>query len=411
MSSFIDELACDLAEGRYTRAEILKRALQRSVFVAAVAGISGCGGQSSSRVVPPSQTTTPVSVPPASASPTPSLDPFSGSCDGLKNYGSASGPKGGVRCPDGSRLHPGPGSPAGSYVVGCTVCDFNVVVSHSSLGTATKPKGPHGDPCIPGTARYVASAKCRSSIVDWHPIPSPCGSTKCTCAAAIDTFTASAAAHEARHYADGNDIVNSFNGGGFTLPSGRVVRPTVTMNGCGNNLGEERRAFDLQVETTRISILDDIVAEFDARSAALDSNSANAVAAPCDACASCIPDEPSQTSNDPANCGSCGHRCDANESCVNGQCTCVAPKQRCGSGDCIDLSNDSNNCGRCGLSCGSGYCSGGGCKCRNGFLPCHYTIKGSNPQRDAYECCALQPNGFPNTCCTYGCWEKQGCVG
>jgi hypothetical protein len=79
------------------------------------------------------------------------------------------------------------------------------------------------------------------------------------------------------------------------------------------------------------------------------------------ACAggSCIP-----VSNDPHNCGSCGHMCKTTEVCSAGTCTatCLTGLQGC-SGACVDIKTDNANCGVCGHVCGSGTgCVEGGCQ-------------------------------------------------
>jgi hypothetical protein len=72
---------------------------------------------------------------------------------------------------------------------------------------------------------------------------------------------------------------------------------------------------------------------------------------------------------DQNNCGSCGHACQAAESCSNGLC-CVAGHANCG-GQCIDTQSDVNNCGACGVVCpmSAPSCTGGVCsKCRPSIL-------------------------------------------
>jgi hypothetical protein len=74
------------------------------------------------------------------------------------------------------------------------------------------------------------------------------------------------------------------------------------------------------------------------------------------------------TTNDPSNCGSCGHQCLAGETCVGSQCTCSPPNTFCGTQcnlracSCSDLLTDSSNCGFCGNACPVGTdCQGGTC--------------------------------------------------
>ncbi len=63
-----------------------------------------------------------------------------------------------------------------------------------------------------------------------------------------------------------------------------------------------------------------------------------------------------KVSNDPANCGACGHVCGPAEVCFSGACTalCKDPQQVCTgtSGPfCTNLQTDNANCGACGTAC------------------------------------------------------------
>ena len=69
------------------------------------------------------------------------------------------------------------------------------------------------------------------------------------------------------------------------------------------------------------------------------------------------------TSNDPNNCGSCGHHCPPDAACVNGTCVCSLGTTQC-DGICTDLLIDNNNCGSCGHVCAAGsVCENGTCTC------------------------------------------------
>lgn len=83
---------------------------------------------------------------------------------------------------------------------------------------------------------------------------------------------------------------------------------------------------------------------------------------------------------DPLNCGSCGHKCGANQDCVDGTCICPPGTTRCGK-RCVDVNVDPNNCGECGNFCpgaggetenGTPTCAGGKCGylCYTGFADC-----------------------------------------
>jgi hypothetical protein len=81
------------------------------------------------------------------------------------------------------------------------------------------------------------------------------------------------------------------------------------------------------------------------------------------------------TSFDPANCGTCGHACNQGEFCSAGNCgaSCSGGTQQC-NGSCVDTQFDPANCGGCGHACGQGqYCSGGNCasQCLGGTQACN----------------------------------------
>ncbi len=74
------------------------------------------------------------------------------------------------------------------------------------------------------------------------------------------------------------------------------------------------------------------------------------------------------TSSDPANCGSCGTTCSPGVPCASGTCAggnCGAGQTVCG-GKCTNTSTDNNNCGACGQVCKSGsFCNAGQCVSNN----------------------------------------------
>jgi len=54
--------------------------------------------------------------------------------------------------------------------------------------------------------------------------------------------------------------------------------------------------------------------------------------------------------------------CGTNEVCTNGSCGCATGYTSCGPGVCVNLSNDPKNCGTCGHPCQGGMCFGSQCQ-------------------------------------------------
>lgn len=117
---------------------------------------------------------------------------------------------------------------------------------------------------------------------------------------------------------------------------------------------------------------------------------------------------------DPGNCGSCGHTCDAGQTCAGGTCLCPPGQTNCGD-ICVDLTNDVTNCGRCGNYCpgptggssspfraptpkgGSPLCKEGSCSyvCFPGFADCDGALSNG---------CEININTDPHHC--GGCDSK-----
>src|SRR5205807_2244316 len=69
-------------------------------------------------------------------------------------------------------------------------------------------------------------------------------------------------------------------------------------------------------------------------------------------------------SNNPGNCGACGHVCQPPMIlCAGGVCACPVGTTQCG-GTCADTTSDPANCGACGHACQPPMvCGGGTCRC------------------------------------------------
>ncbi len=83
------------------------------------------------------------------------------------------------------------------------------------------------------------------------------------------------------------------------------------------------------------------------------------------------------TTSDPANCGSCGTACATGQLCNAGTCSarCDPPRMVCmgmgGAMSCVDVQTDTANCGRCGMACAMGQsCTAGTCACPAGRMLC-----------------------------------------
>ncbi|MBX7194396.1 MAG: hypothetical protein K1X94_20240 [Sandaracinaceae bacterium] len=114
-----------------------------------------------------------------------------------------------------------------------------------------------------------------------------------------------------------------------------------------------------------------------------------------------------ETPSNTSNCGACGNVCGTNESCNgSGDCQCgtgpsAASGEACTGGTpdccgnaCVNLTNNVNNCGACGNRCGAGEtCSGGRCTCG-----------GTMGTMGSGEACT----GASNECCGSSCVVTSG---
>ncbi len=122
---------------------------------------------------------------------------------------------------------------------------------------------------------------------------------------------------------------------------------------------------------------------------------------------------------DVANCGSCGHACQAMETCESSQCQCgkgagcTGTDTCCGSG-CIDTQTDAMNCGKCGNACPAGKpCMGGVCEgqctgCTTGEKCCGFTCsKVLSDPMNCGKCGNVCPPwlGGPGQCILGSCLE------
>jgi Stigma-specific protein, Stig1 len=146
----------------------------------------------------------------------------------------------------------------------------------------------------------------------------------------------------------------------------------------------------------------------------------------CDKIASCSPPTTNcgtgstlncvNETNDPANCGACGHVCSgATPSCSGSVCVpliCTGGTTAC-SGVCVNEQTDPNNCGSCGHSCGTGgTCAAGVCvvsapqACSN-FLAAHPALNPVSTTCSKTEVVTWQKD---NTGVCLTCLMQSGCL-
>jgi len=136
------------------------------------------------------------------------------------------------------------------------------------------------------------------------------------------------------------------------------------------------------------------------------------------------------TTDDPKNCGGCGHVCDDGLACIKGKCGCPEGMTDCPGcsrlhlNRCVDLQNDDLNCGVCELRCPTSRpdgcspmptntqygCGHGACatlKCREYTADCNHDL-GLGCASDG---CEVNLMTDPNNCgaCGHKCAPGQEC--
>lgn len=134
--------------------------------------------------------------------------------------------------------------------------------------------------------------------------------------------------------------------------------------------------------------------------------------------------------DDPKNCGGCGHECAPGQGCINGFCGCPDGKTYCPGCNifhpdaCADLSRDDLNCGGCNVRCSSNFdgacspmpantrygCSNSECghlKCTPAMADCNKDL----PQGCSSDGCEVDLRTDPKNCgaCGNACAAGQEC--
>lgn len=221
-----------------------------------------------------------------------------------------------------------------------------------------------GAPCGPGIS--LCDGVCTDTRFD----PSNCGrcGTACSADAVCDQGSCRAVGSSgAGGRASGTGGSSGFAGvSGSTSPGATAGRGGSTTRGAGGSSGTGCSYPKQMCGIACVNASSDIAncGYCGSRCAAGETCSKSKCVQGCGAALASCSDTCVNLQTDPANCGSCGHVCDGTMACNGGQCGAPCPEGTgfC-DGTCSTLSQDNANCGACGVTCSNGdRCSAGVCR-------------------------------------------------